>query len=103
VGIKTQISRNGGRQPHWRGDGKELFYLSLDRKMMAVDVSQTGPIRLGAPILLFGLPGNVEQSDLSAWPWDVTTDGKRFLIGKSKVVSEPVTVVLNWRAALENK
>jgi len=102
-GIKAKSSRNGGRQPHWRGDGKELFYLSLDRKMMAVDVSQTGPIRLGAPTTLFGLPGNAAQSDLSAWPWDVTTDGKRFLIGKSTAVSEPVTVVLNWRAALENK
>jgi len=102
-GIKIQISRNGGRQPHWRGDGRELFYLSLDKKMMAVEVSQTGSVHLGAPTLLFELPANVEQSDYSAWPWDVTTDGKRFLIGKSKAVSEPVTVVLNRRAELANK
>lgn len=100
-GIKIQTSRNGGRQPHWRGDGKELFYLSLDRKMMAVEVSQTGPVRLGAPTSLFELPAKEEQSGLSAWPWDVTTDGKRFLIGKSTTVSEPVTVVLNWRAELD--
>jgi len=100
-GIKIQTSRNGGRQPHWRGDGKELFYLSLDRKMMAVEVSQAGPVRLGAPTSLFELPAKEEHSGLSAWPWDVTTDGKRFLIGKSTAVSEPVTVVLNWRAELD--
>src|SRR5262249_5678637 len=71
-GTKIQISRDGGLQPHWRGDGKELFYLSLDRRMMAVDVSQTGAVRLGAPTSLFELPRTAEQSDFSSWPWDVT-------------------------------
>jgi eukaryotic-like serine/threonine-protein kinase len=102
-GTKLQISRDGGRQPHWRGDGKELFYLSLDRKIMVVDVSDAGGIGLGAPTPLFELPGTVEQSDFLSWPWDVTTDGKRFLMGKTKKSSEPVTVTLNWSAELKNK
>jgi len=102
-GTKLQISRDGGRQPHWRGDGKELFYLSLDRKIMVVDVSDAGGIRLGAPTSMFELPGTAEQRDISGWPWDVTTDGKRFLIGKTKMSSEPVSVALNWSAVLKNK
>ena len=69
--------------------------------MMAVDVSQNGAFGLGAPISLFELPRTAEQSDFSSWLWDVTADGKRFLIGKTKMSSEPVTVVLNWSAEFQ--
>jgi Tol biopolymer transport system component len=103
-GTKLRISRDGGRQPHWRGDGKELFYLSLDRKIMVVDVSYAGDVRLGAPTPLFELTGTAEKSDFFlSWTWDVTTDGKRFLMGKTKKSSEPVTVMLNWSAELKSK
>ena len=102
-GTKLRISRDGGRQPHWRGDGKEFFYLSLDRKILVVDVSDAGGVRLGAPTPLFQRPGTVEQSDFLSCPWDVTADGKRFLMGKTKKSSEPVTVMLNWSAELKSK
>jgi Tol biopolymer transport system component len=102
-GTKLQISRDGGREPHWRGDGRELFYVSLDRKIMVVDVSDAGGVRLGAPTPLFELSGTAEQNDFSSWPWDVTPDGKRFLMGKTKTSSQPVTVALNWSAELKNK
>jgi Tol biopolymer transport system component len=102
-GTKIQISRDGGRQPHWRGDGKELLYLSLDGKMMALDVSQSGGVRFGAPASLFQLFGSAARSDFSTLPWDVTADGKRFLIGKTKALSDSVTVVLNWSSELNNK
>jgi len=41
-GDKLPVSIGGGREPYWRGDGKEIFYLSVDRKLMAVAVQATG-------------------------------------------------------------
>ena len=102
-GTKLKVSRDGGRLPHWRGDGKELFYLSLERAIMVVEVNGAAVVRLGAPTSLFELPGTAEQSDFSPWPWDVTKDGKRFLIGKTKTSSEPVTIALNWSTELKKK
>jgi len=103
-GSKLQISRDGGRQPRWRRDGKELFYLSLDGALIAVDVHGESALQAGGPHALFKVPGAQEQSDFSAsFPWDVTPDGKRFLISKAKTSSEPLTVVLNWTAEMEKK
>jgi serine/threonine protein kinase/Tol biopolymer transport system component len=94
---KFQVSTDGGRSPRWRRDGKELFYLSPDRKMMAVDVKSTATTfettrprelfqtRVAAP---FGIPS-----------YDVTADGQRFLINTGLDEAEgppPITVVMNW-------
>jgi hypothetical protein len=66
-------------------------------------VSQSGGVRFGAPASLFQLFGSAARSDFSTLPWDVTADGKRFLIGKTKALSESVTVVLNWSSELNNR
>ena len=50
---KRQISSNGGAQPRWRKDTRELYYLSLDGKMMAVDINAGARIESGSPRLLF--------------------------------------------------
>jgi Tol biopolymer transport system component len=54
-GGKWQISTNGGQQPWWRSDGKELYYLSADGKLMAVEVKPGGSFEASAPRALFDL------------------------------------------------
>jgi serine/threonine protein kinase/Tol biopolymer transport system component len=103
-GGKWQISTNGGAQPQWRGDGKELFYLSPDRKLMAVDVKGDGrTLDAGVPKELFelrlqtvGLPGPRNF-------YVAAEDGKRFLVNSAaeERISTPMTVVLNWTADLK--
>jgi serine/threonine protein kinase len=104
-GSKTQVSSGGGNQPRWRRDGKELFYLSPDGKLMAVNVT-------GGPIFKAGVPESLFQALVvcgrreavsDVLRWDVTPDGKRFLIDTAKAPSEPLTVVLNWTAELKKK
>jgi Tol biopolymer transport system component len=98
-GAPRQVSLAGGTQPRWRGDGRELFFLSPDSKLMAVGVNTThADIRFGRPEPLFDAP----MRRWLGWSWwsteyDVSPDGKRFLIN---VVREeratPLTVILNW-------
>jgi predicted Ser/Thr protein kinase len=98
---KWQVSHEGGSQPRWRGDGKELFYLSTDRRLMAVDIKTDQPaFEAGVPRPLFEAHvSNVEGSN----PWSqyaVTADGRHFLVNRlaAQATSSPITVVLNWRA-----
>jgi len=105
-GSKTPISRDGGSQPRWRRDGKELFYSSPDGKLMAVDVTE-GPIfKAGAPRTLFQVPvaqiGH-NEGGVQVLGWDVAPDGKRLLIDTATTSSESITVVLNWTADLKNE
>lgn len=104
-GSKTPVSRDGGNQPRWRRDGKELFYLSLDGKLMAVDVTEGAVFKAGSPKPLFQLPvtGVYDNAALDVFRWDTTPDGKRFLINKAKSSSEPLTVILNWTSELKKK
>ena len=99
-GPKWQISGDGGAQPRWNGNDKELFYLALDGQMMAVDIKTNGSIVFESPRVLFdtGLDTvmpNVDQ-------YDVTDDGERFLVLRplADAVSEPITLVLNWTSLL---
>ncbi len=103
-GSKIPISRDGGSQPRWRRDGKELFYSSLDGKLMAVDVSG-GPIfKASVPKTLFQVPvaqiGH-NEGGLQVLGWDVAPDGKRLLIDTATTPAESVTVVLNRTAELK--
>ena len=97
TGGSMLISRGGGTEPRWRGDSNELFYLSSDGKMMAVEVMAGQAFRAGTPAPLF-------QTPPGAIVGDVTSDGKRFLLVTSvgPSVSAPFTVVLNWMAGLKN-
>ncbi len=100
-GSKIQISRDGGNQPRWRRDGKELFYVSLDGKIMAVDVSGEREFKAGVPKFLFQAPIYRDDAALNSFHWDVTADGKRFLVDTVAASSEPLTVVLNWTAGVK--
>ncbi|PYS57229.1 MAG: hypothetical protein DMF74_26580 [Acidobacteria bacterium] len=101
AGGKWQISNGGGAQPHWRRDGKELFYLSPDKKLMAVEVNgSSGTFEAGIPKALFDLR-IISTNGFS--DYDVTADGQRFLVSTlvEQNARSPVTVVMNWTADLK--
>jgi eukaryotic-like serine/threonine-protein kinase len=103
-GSKTTISRDGGNHPRWRRDGRELFYLSNDGKLMAVDVSQGPVFKAGVPRSLFQVPGVHDSGDIfKFFRWDVAPDGKRFLFAKGTPPSDPMKVVLSWNADLKQE
>ena len=94
-GSKMRISVDGGDQPRWRRDGKELFYVSLDRKLMATDVSIGSAFKPGTTKALFAAPIEISDATIDSFRWDVTARGDRFLIDTAVTASEPLTVVLN--------
>jgi Tol biopolymer transport system component len=98
---KWQISKDGGRFPKWRADGKEIFFedTPLGTGKMAVEVKTSGAtFEYGAPHRLFQDPGQ------SINFWDAAPDGKRFLVGTVRAQQSgqvPITVVLNWEPSLK--
>jgi len=105
-GSKTPISRDGGSEPRWRRDGKELFYFSPDGKLMVADVTEGPTFKASVPRTLFQVPvAQIAHNAVASqvFGWDVAPDGKRFLIGTSTTSTEPVTVVLNWTAELKKE
>jgi len=100
------VSSKGGMQPRWRADGKELFYLGLDHELMAVDIKSEPVFQYGTAHSLFETAASVATpffNTFSAMPYDVTPDGRRFLVQLPAVPveSEQATVVLNWEALLK--
>ena len=100
-GSRMRISVDGGDQPRWRRDGKELFYVSLDGKLMATDVSIGSAFKPGITKALFAAPIQITDETIDSFKWDVTAHGDRFLINTAATASEPLTVVLNWTSALK--
>ena len=93
---KRQISVNGGCQPIWRKDGKELFFLSLDGKLMAADVQAP---HVGVPHALFQIPSTVVPVNVE---YALSGDGKKFLLREPvDDNNDSIGVVLNWTAGLK--
>jgi hypothetical protein len=95
TGAKTRVSAGGARQPRWSRDGRELFYQTFDRHLVAVPVKATPTLELGSPAPLFSFEGRL------AWVnFDVAPDGKRFLAITRLLFADeqPLSVVLNWTA-----
>jgi eukaryotic-like serine/threonine-protein kinase len=86
--VKTQISTSGGTTPEWRGDGKELFYVSNDRVMAVPITLGTSKVEAGTPVALFPLAAGTS--------WTVSGDGQRFLVARQTKEASPITVLLNW-------
>jgi serine/threonine protein kinase len=99
---KWQVSTGGGEQPRWRGDGKELFFLSLDRKMMASPVTTGAHFDAGAPVALFQTTPRQPVMVHDLFVYDVSRDGQRFLINTQvkQADSAPMSVILNWPTKL---
>jgi eukaryotic-like serine/threonine-protein kinase len=96
-----QVSKDGGTEAHWSGNGKELFYLAPDGYLMSVDVTAAGvAFQSGVPQRLFKSPAGRRS-------WDVAADGKRFLFaapaasGAGSPASRPYHVVVNWTELLK--
>jgi serine/threonine protein kinase len=99
-GGKWQVSPAGGCGPRWRGDGKEIFYISLDNKMMATQVkASVSSFEVGATNALFATrPYGVFGR------FDVSADGQRFLIPfEAGQPSAAITLVVNWPVDLKKK
>lgn len=97
-GGRWLVSRGGGVQPRWRPDGKELFYISPDSRMMAVEVSTSPAFHSGSPQPPFQT--EIVDTGIRTGPmsWDIAPDGKRFLIiTANSGDTSSLNVVLNWR------
>ena len=78
---RMRVTDSGGQQPRFRGDGRELFYLANDGRMMAVTLESDGErLRASAPTVLFQTR-NLPAGAAASFEYDVTADGQRFLIG----------------------
>jgi Tol biopolymer transport system component len=102
---KKQVSIDGGVQPRWRRDGRELYYVSRDLKLMAVDVTVGPELEFSTPTALFQTRLSRGGSTTGlVLRYDATRDGKRFLINtepeSAQTASTPITVVLNWASTL---
>jgi eukaryotic-like serine/threonine-protein kinase len=108
-GGKSQISTEGGTEPVWNRNGRELFYRNGD-KMMAVDIATQPSFAAGKPRMLFEGPylPRTNFSTLATMPnYDVSPDGQRFLMVKSSeqeaAAPTQINVVLNWFEELKQK
>src|SRR5262249_11538165 len=100
-GGKWLVSTNGGAAPRWRSDGKEIFYVSADSKVMAAEVNgESDAFQVGAVRSLFGI-----RPASARYAYDVSPDGQHFLVNtplEDRSPSSPLTVVVNWPATLEH-
>jgi Tol biopolymer transport system component/tRNA A-37 threonylcarbamoyl transferase component Bud32 len=102
AGGKYRISPNGGRNPHWRADGRELFYLDANGTMTAVPIDATDTFELPKALFPTGL---VSTNNMYA----VTRDGQRFLVDAGPLALglaqrpqiTPLTVIVNWTSTLQ--
>jgi Tol biopolymer transport system component len=100
---RFQISPNGGGRPRWRRDGKELYYIALDGKLMAAEtrISEKN-LEAGATHALLTITGSSPTST-AGYPYEVSVDGQRILAESTMgdAAIQPVTLVQNWAIALK--
>jgi hypothetical protein len=108
TGGKWLVSTGGGIEPHWRRDGKELYYVTpVPRRLMAVDVKTQGStFEASIPHALFdvtGIPVGLVGPGARVGVFVASADGQKFLVGLQPPaqVSNPLTIVLNWTAGLK--
>jgi Tol biopolymer transport system component len=103
-GRRVQVSAAGGTQVRWRTDGRELFYVRFDGKLMAVPVltaSGKPDMELGAAVPLFAAQVGLVPSPLAGAQYVVAPDGKRFLVNifRHDQRDTPLRLILNWMPA----
>lgn len=100
MGRPVRVSSNGGNRPEWRNDGRELYYIALDGKLMAAAVNPAGPLfQASSPQPLF--PVSRWYDDYRR-QYQANADGTRFLVNAQLEGTAPrvLRVVLNWQAAV---
>ncbi len=104
-GPKWMVSTSGGRQPRWRRDGKELFYVAPDGKLMAVAIrTHASKVHFEAsqpqPLFQTSIPSNIPLRQ--SFFYDVTADGRRFLVNTVQGgLNQAINVWVNWQAGLK--
>ncbi len=95
-GEEQQVSTDGGGEPRWLPDGRELFYRTQAGEVLSVSVQTTPSVELGTPQLLFEVPNMGHSRNGS---FDVHPDGERFVVVRNVGTDSSTTqinVVLNW-------
>jgi len=94
----VMVSKSGGTAPRWRGDGKELFFVTLDGAVASVPVSDQPVLEVGSLTTLFQVPGIASD-------WDVSADGKRFLVmvPEGRTTSKSFSLIFGWQRALDHQ
>jgi serine/threonine protein kinase/Tol biopolymer transport system component len=100
---KWQVSRGGGTEPRWRGDGKEIFYIGPKTTLTAVSVNSEGTFSTGNPTPLFHSQLRAQVSSTDLFNYDVSKDGQRFLVNRYAKPPQvtPLHIVLHATAALQ--
>jgi Tol biopolymer transport system component len=100
---KWQVSTGGGQEPRWRQDGKELFYVSAEGKMMAVAVTAGASFEAGSPVALFQTHRRQSIAAQDVFSYDVSGGGQRFLIATKvdEANAAPLSALLNWASEME--
>ena len=93
---RVRVSPNGGRNPTWRRDGKELYFIGPDNTLMAAETTLGSTASAAVPRVLFHVAGGITG-------YDIQPDGERFLIvtPTAALPDNPITVVLNWWVELK--
>jgi Tol biopolymer transport system component len=104
-GGSWKVSSAGGSEPRWRRDGKELFYIAPDGKLMSVEVKAGTTFEAGVATPLFSIRRREPISGADLFSYDVSPDGQRFLVNTDAgdLTSAPLTAVVNWTALLRNR
>ena len=103
---KWQVSAKGGADPKWRRDGRELYFIALDGKLMAVPIKISSVIEAGHPSPLFQTPFPQPGNSTLSY-YDVSSDGQRFLLipplgsSSGETTTSVLTAVVNWTASLK--
>lgn len=97
---RWQVSTGGGTEPLWARDGSELFYRNADRDLVAVPIQTGAGVSIGARRVLFSTARY--YSDPNGTSYDITPDGRRFLMIK-RPVDQELVVVLNWIQELRKR
>jgi hypothetical protein len=99
----VRISTSGGSEPRWRRDGRELYYLAPDRRLMAVTLRSESPLDVQTAIPLFACACDVSttagHAPAGRNQYDVAADGQRFVVSET-IEESPITVLVNWTALL---
>jgi serine/threonine protein kinase/Tol biopolymer transport system component len=101
TGARWQVSQEGGIEPRWRSDGKELFFVDRENYINAVGVTlRPGSFEAESSTKLFQLHGNG-----GGWRYDVSRDGSRFLVAQplSEDLALPVTIITDWTRKVVSK
>jgi hypothetical protein len=95
-GERIRLSSGGARLLQWGRDGKELFYLSSDKRLMSLPIRTSPSLQTGTPVELFKLEAKLWAS------FQLSLDGKKFLavVPQTSAAEQPWTVVVNWTSGV---